>query len=90
MKHALSSLVAWRWAVLILSLVALTQFTIEAVHAPTTLRSGLGWEAFFVGRPAAQSGPTRFVVDSIPPGSALTDLGGVPGDILQWDQPMGR
>jgi len=90
MQQASSSVAVWRCGVVIVAVIAAAQLAIEGFNAPRVLSIGVASEPLFSGHFLRERGPTRFVVDSISPASPLTEAGVLPGDLLQWDEPLGR
>ena len=75
----------WRFAVVALAVIAATQFAIDALHAPQSLRTGTTGSSLFDGHFLRERGPTTFVVTGLPPGSPLAAAGVAPGDHLRFD-----
>ena len=90
MQRASSFTTVWRCGVIIVALIAAIQLAIEVFNAPRTLSLGVLSEPLFAGSFLRERGPTRFVVESLSPASPLNDAGVVPGDLLEWDRPLGR
>jgi GAF domain-containing protein len=76
--------------VIVLALIAATQLAIEGFNAPRVLTLGALSEPLFKGHFLRERGPTRFVVDSLSAASPLHGAGVVPGDLLRWNEPLGR
>ena len=83
-----TSAVAWRCFVVLLAAVAVVQFGIELAHAPRVLTQGVYGQRLFSGSFLREPGPTRFVVETLPPDSPLVAAGVEPGDYLRYEEPM--
>jgi hypothetical protein len=90
MRQSSGSVAIWRCVVVILAAIAAVEFALDLFHAPRVLTTGVAGAPLFQGRFLRERGPTQFVVESMPADSPLKDLGVVPGDRLQWDEPIGR
>jgi hypothetical protein len=90
MQRSVTNIVVWRCLIVTLALVAAVQLAIETFHASRELSLGIRGEKLFEGSFLRERGATTFVVEALPPGSPLAAAGVIPGDRLQWEDPIGR